>query len=180
MASLAPYPAHVIPLDDAMEREARQHFSDAFGIGTPRWIPGYLLPGLGLLYQVPGAPRCFVAAARSVAAHAVARNDFWGPAEARSEATALLRELLTWAQPYDHDPPRPRDHSNVMLPTRAARLLRRFRQGSLDASSPLLGPALYAAAWASEHLHAARTWLRPCHLHGQRAQRQVLRSWGTG
>ena len=64
---------------EAMEREARQYFSEAFGIGAPRWIPGYLLPGLGLLYQVPGAPRCFVTAARSVAAHADrVRGGMWG------------------------------------------------------------------------------------------------------
>ena len=154
-----------------LERVARFHFADALGLGVPRWLHAPVLAGLGPMFQVPGAPRCFVSAARSVSALAIARNDFWGPSEARIESRVFLDQLFDWAHTFPTGGSRPRDRSTVMFPTRAARLVRKFREGSLPPTSPLFGQALYVASWAAANLVPARRWLRDHSLD---------RSWAPG
>ena len=114
IASLAPYPAHVTLMDTALEAKARACFSEAFGLGTPRWLPASILSGLGILYQVPGSPRCLVSAARGVAACAIARHEFWGPPPAIAEAHALLDRLYQWADAFPQHLPLPRPRSSHM------------------------------------------------------------------
>ena len=66
LASLVPYPAHVATPDRTLETLMTSHFRVAVGLGGVAWAPHFILSGLGLLFQVPGAPRCPVAHARAI------------------------------------------------------------------------------------------------------------------
>ena len=86
LASLIPYPAHVTVPDRTIETLMTSHFRAAVGLGGVAWAPHFILAGLGLLFQVPGAPRCPVAHARAIGALARVRDDVWGPPHARTLA----------------------------------------------------------------------------------------------
>ena len=168
IASLAPYPAHVVIMDAPLEAKARACFSEAFGLGTPRWLPASLLSGLGILYQVPGAPRCLVSAARGVAAGAALRGEFWGPPPALREALALLARLQHWADTFPPPLLQARGRSALLTPAAAALTLRAVRDGHTPAAGVRVGQALYVAAWAEEHYTTARGWL---------THHSLLRAW---
>ena len=78
VASLVPYPAHVAVPDRPIEVLMTSHFRLAVGLAGVAWAPHFILSGLGLLFQVPGAPRCPVAHARAIGALAHARDDVRG------------------------------------------------------------------------------------------------------
>ena len=158
-ASLVSYPSHVILMDDALEALARTSLAEAFGLGVPRWLHNPLVPGLGVLYQVPGAPRCLVSVARSVASLAYLRNDFWGPPPAVTEVRSLLARLWAWADAFPPDYPAARPRSRLPSLAAAAATARDIRDGRLPPSSPRAGPALYVAAWADQHMTSATAWL---------------------
>ena len=103
VASLVPYPSHVAVPDRPIEVEMAAHFRLALGLGGVTWAPHYILAGLGLLSQVPGAPRCPVAHARAIGALAHARDDVRGPPRACVLARMRYRMLTDWARDYSHD-----------------------------------------------------------------------------
>ena len=84
MASVLPYPAQVcLPA-----AEARQHLERLLASMLPRQggAPGWVLPAVGALFGIPGAPRCPTVSAQASAAVAWARSGGWGPAPANRAA----------------------------------------------------------------------------------------------
>ena len=100
VASLIPYPAHIAAPDRPLETELRMYFRTALGLGGVPWAPHFVLAGLGLWFQVPGAPKCPVAYARAVAALASLRDDVWGPPHSRTLAQGKYAMLVRWAQQH--------------------------------------------------------------------------------
>merc|ERR1712113_99944 len=100
LASLIPYPAHVATPDRTLENLMLSHFRVAVGLGGVAWAPHFIMSGLGLLFQVAGAPRCPVAHARAVGALAHYRDDVWGPPHAGTLASGKYRAALDWAASF--------------------------------------------------------------------------------
>ena len=93
VASLLPYPGHVVPIDQQSEAVVMGHFRRAMRLDCARWCPVWMLPGLGILHGARGAPRCPVSTVRAVAAHAWWRGDCWGPGPFRQQQRRCWEEL---------------------------------------------------------------------------------------
>ena len=158
MVSLVPYPAHYMAPSPTDERLMQQHLRVAVGLAGTNWVPAYIMTGLGILFQVPGCPRCPAAAARAVAALAHSRDDVWGPAPARKRARTRWNKLISWAraQPQAGAPARPK--SRVLTAAKAAIIILRHNDNPAIARSAALGRALYVAAWGQMYGRHALTW----------------------
>ena len=76
MASLVPYPAHVAPPDEVQQELLVAAYRTALRHDHATWCPVYMLSGLGVLFGVPGAPRCPLALAESVGIGAVLSSQY--------------------------------------------------------------------------------------------------------
>ena len=164
LVSLVPYPAHYMAPDAYHERQLRAHLRVALGLASDSWVPDFVLSGLGVVFQVPGCPRCPAALARAIAARAHAVDDVWGPAPARKRARTRWGKLVRWAPqlrlgaPLDDIPPRP--GSRVLSASRAAELVRSATTHPARVHGRYFGRVIYVAAWAQMHLDTLRHWLR--------------------
>ena len=66
VVSLTPYPAHIALPGPSVARRLQRLFCEAMRLQRTHWAPWWLLPGLGILWGVRGAPRCAIAAARAL------------------------------------------------------------------------------------------------------------------
>ena len=127
-------------------------FRRALRVDKAPWCPAWMLPGLGVLFGVAGAPRCPVAAASAVGAYAWWRRDAWGPAPLREELKGRWDALHEWA----------RSPLPPGVPEAQCRRLERARTHIREAAHarfwghapdawPGLARALYVAAWMRRH-----------------------------
>ena len=171
MASLVPYPAHIVAPDRRLEDALKAQFRVALGLARARWVPHYVLAGLGLLFQVPGCPRCPAAYASAVAAAAAHRQDVWGPPHARSLAQRRLRAALRWVDAPDPQLPPPRPRGKVLTLIKARAVLRRRNERPLPARGPILGRHLYGAMWGQHYCRLTMEWF---------STRSGARPWAPG
>ena len=172
IVSVIPYPAHVAMPGQRVVSRLQALFCEAMRLQRVHWAPWWVLPSLGILWGVRGAPRCPAATARVVAVLAHVRGDAWGPPRLARELEDEWRGILAWTSgsPDGRWPPAVRKRL-----ADARRVIRRVAAERLwQPRSPVphaLGRALYVAAWAQRHEAEALRWFR------ERAER---RRWVPG
>ena len=132
----------------------------AIGLAGAKWAPVYVLTWITMWFQVPGCPRCPVAAARAIAALAHARGDVRGPAPAQRRALTRWNKLARLANSHWQQDPHRRPGSSILAVGKAAAIVRQRARNLAAARGPRLGRALYVAAWTQRHFSEFRSWLR--------------------